>query len=180
MEINGALDRARWEVLWIAGGTLKRKGFGSDFASALQFYTIATRRDAGATEYPAIDTSARVTLRCCNMGHPPAERYRPQTVKVARKGARTVKLKADQKAPKGWQEGTVILTPMKKLNAEGKWWCAYCLRILPFQLKKGFHYEGRWIDNRHMACPLCGVTHRDHHIKKWNPVAQRIFAGEAK
>jgi hypothetical protein len=50
------------------------------------------------------------------------------------------------------------------LNARGIWWCPYCCEFRRFVTKK---YKRKIT----MHCPLCQISTRDFHVRRWNPEA---------
>lgn len=134
---QGAPERARWEVIFIHRGKRHRKNFADDLAGALAYYAKALSKG------PALKL---VTLRCCNMAMPLPAKLRPRTVKRGKQ--------------------TATITPMRKLNAEGKWWCAWCMRLLPFR-------EGR---HGMQCCPLCGAPAR---LNADNPLSSKLHEERA-
>lgn len=147
---NNASERANWEVLWIAKGKLQRKDCGHDLTEAMRIYSLVKGKRSGAT------------LRCKNMGFPPPDRLLPRKVRGKRHG-RIV---------------TGILNPLKKLNNQGIWWCPYCRELRRFKETKGFRYPGTktFISETRYVCPICSTPHRDHNVRRWNPLARKITA----
>jgi rubrerythrin len=141
--------RARWEVLWIKDRRVIRKDCGDDLSEATRVYTLAIQ--AGKTA---------ATLRCRNMGFPPPEKLRAREVVFDR-----------PRLINGEKRTSVRLNPMKKRNAEGIWWCPYCCKLRKFVKRRGYYVGEVWVDDDHLCCPLCGITHRDHHVRKYNPIA---------
>lgn len=142
--------RARWEVIWVHNGSLKRRKFGADLAAAVEHYT------------KAVQASKRgATLRCCNIGFAPPEHLRPHE--------RVVKLKGRKKPTK------VRVTPMRKLNRErGLWWCPYCMHLRTFVHRKSTTVEGVKMRIDAWGCQVCGITTRDTHVQQWNPLALEV------
>lgn len=146
--------RARWEVLWIAHGKIQRKKTGYDLAEAMRIRDLV--KAAGRSG---------VTLRCCNMGFPPPEKLQ----------ARTITFDAP-KLVRGKRVMSVRLNPMRKRNAQGVWWCPYCMQLRRFVKRKGFTVDGIHVPEPGMHCPMCNISHRDWHVQRWNPIAARITA----
>lgn len=150
---------ARWSVLWV----VRRNGrpprivefpFENDLRGALELYVKAKGKKPFAT------------LRCANVGFPPPEKYRPYeraVVKRVKRDGRTIKIK-----------DYTTVEPMGTLNLRGMWWCPYCREFRKFQHQDGFHFHGQPIYVEGVHCPICGISHRDHHVRKWNPQAQTI------
>jgi hypothetical protein len=158
-------DRTRWEVLWVVkkpkqSPRIVAVEYENDFHEALKLYL----KVLGAKKPFA-------TLRCCNVGFPPPEKYRPYFAPkyrvVTKRGKRYKK-----------QMGEAEVTPMAELNLKGVWWCPYCREMRKFQHWDGYestiHIEALWVPDPGMYCPLCGINQRDHHVRKWNPQAQTL------
>lgn len=144
-------------------GKVRRKKFGPDLPDAITYLTKALAKG------PLLKS---VTLRCCNMGFPPPEKLRPHDVeRVSIK-----KVKGKRKRVKT----TVRVVPLYKLNREhGIWWCPYCMKLRKFVRRTHGVIDGIKIPDKAECCPMCGVTHRDHHVRLWNPVAVDLTAREA-
>lgn len=63
---------------------------------------------------------------------------------------------------------------MKLYNQKGVWWCPYCTELRKFKYRKQYTVEGITMPDPGMYCPLCGISHRDHHVRKHNPAAQMM------
>lgn len=158
--ITGAV--ARWEVIW---WSRKKKMFivkvfGNDLAGAEALYMVVARANAPLA-----------TLRCCNVGWPPPEKYRPYTKTMAKRVRVRGKVK---KVPV-----EVEVTPMTEVNLKGVWWCPYCRKMRKFKELDGMMYTDPggheyYLDGKIWACPVCQITHTNHHVRKWNPHAQRM------
>ena len=59
------------------------------------------------------------------------------------------------------QRARVVVVPM-------------CMQMRRFARREGFSFEGLWIGEPAMACPMCGMSHGDASVAKYNPLAQRI------
>lgn len=127
-----------------------RKDFGDDLASATDLYLRA--HDAGK---PA------ATLACVNMGFPPPKHLREHTIKKRGRSKRTRKIVTVE----------VNIQPLKELNLQGKLWCPYCRTLRPFILRKTYKLHGMPVHDPRYVCPICGISHRDHHVRYWNPHA---------
>lgn len=157
--ITGAL--ARWEVIWWSrkGRRFIVKEFDTDLHSALELYTRVKQLGAPFA-----------TLRCCNVGFPPPEKYRPYIGKfkkkerVSRKGRMRTVTKIVERE----------VTPMMEVNLKGIWWCPYCREFRKFKLQDGAMYNGYFVPGEGMYCPVCEINHINHHVRKWNPQAQRL------
>lgn len=160
---NQASERARWQVLWIKDGRKITKDFEHDLTGALEVYVKVKGRRPGAT------------LRCTNMGFPPPEELLPRIV-IVRKPLAKPKIvrRGGKRYRKTHERVRARLVPMKKKNAEGVFWCPYCRELRRFKLKKKFKIEGVWLHEERMVCPMCGVSTRDHNVRRWNPIASRI------
>lgn len=151
MNTRGSVGRSRWAVMWIASNGRKRKlirkDFGDDYAGAKALYNKAMKAD-----------KPYATLACVNMGFMPPAELRPRKVrkKGRMKGTRKIKIVE------------VVVDPLKELNLQGKLWCPYCCELRPFVKKRGFYHRGIWVDEPGYHCPICGVSHRDYHVRHWN------------
>lgn len=166
-------DRARWEVLWVK----RRKGknviicheFENDFSGALALYLkVKGKRPL-------------VTLRSCNVGFPPPEKYRPHTVdqkKVV--GHKVVKRNGRKKRVRIVRTEEVDVVPMQELNLKGIWWCPYCREMRKFQHYDGFDTSSMnvlrvkkdmFVPAPGMYCPICWINQNDSHVRRWNPQA---------
>jgi len=148
---------ARWEVIWFSrkGKRFIVKEFEDDFHGALELYTRVK-----ALKAPFI------TLRCCNVGFPPPEKYRPHyetRIKKERRNGRVRRVKTE-----------VEVVPMEGLNVKGVWWCPYCREFRKFRMQDGAIFEDYYIEGKSMYCPVCEISMRDHHVRKWNPQAQTL------
>lgn len=147
LTVNNASERARWEVLWIKDGRVIRKSFETDLMGATELYLkvkVAGRPGA--------------TLRCCNMAFPPPQELQRRLVRGKKKG----------RVVQGY------VTPMKAKNAEGIYWCPYCMKLRRFVKRKQFEVEGVTVRDTWFGCPMCGCTHRDSAARKWNPMLSQI------
>lgn len=138
-------NRARWEVRWVHNRRVVVVDFADDFAEALRIFTKALL--AGKSD---------VTLRSRNMGTPPPMRLRPYYKKPKRKD----------------EEGKRV-EPLARYNLSGWLWCPYCIHLRKFVHRNGFTSEGHWVPEPQYECQMCGITHRDGTVQKWNPVARR-------
>lgn len=141
---------ARWQVLWVVVKKGKPKimeyDFEGDLMGAVALYTkvkSANRRFA--------------TLRCANVGFPPPEKYLPYVEK------RKVKIGGHTKIKE------FDVTPMVTLNLKGIIWCPYCMQLRKPQYQDGFVHEGIHVPEEGTHCPICGVSHRDGQMRRWNP-----------
>lgn len=157
--ITGAL--ARWEVIWWSrkGKRFVVKEFDTDLHGALRLYTRVLSLKAPFT-----------TLRCCNVGFPPPVDKRPHAKRYLKKEKIRGRIK----------KRIVVreIVPMEELNLQGVWWCPYCREFRKFKMQDGamYHQNGKdyFIKGEGMYCPVCQVNHGDHHVRKWNPQAQRL------
>lgn len=158
-------ERAKWQVLWIKDRRIIDKRFGDDFKGATDLYLKV--KQAGRKG---------ATLRCTNMGFAPPEHLRPQEVmakvpldppKIVRRGGKRYRKRYELKR--------MLKVPMKKLNAEGIWWCPYCRELRRFKKTNSFKIDGITVRETRHVCPMCGVCHRDHNVRKHNPVATKLF-----
>lgn len=171
--ITGAI--ARWEVIW---WNKKQKRFtvmefGNDLASAEDLYSKVV-----AAGKPF------ATLRCCNVGFPPPEKYRPyEWTEKVKLGTKIVKRRRDGKVNRyrktKYKEVLHEETPMIEVNLKGAWWCPYCRKMRKFCKQDGRTFtdkDGReyYLDGAIWCCPVCRVSHTNHHVRKWNPTAQKM------
>jgi hypothetical protein len=147
---------ARWRVAWV----VKKKGkppyviekdFEQDLNAAIDLYCKAKR--AG---------KPMATLVCCNVGFPPPEKYQPYTKQVKRKHRGRITLE------------TIAVTPMHEVNLQGVWWCPYCRQMRRFKHQDGFEQESVFVAEEGLHCQICSSSHRDGHVRKWNPVARNV------
>jgi hypothetical protein len=178
VEVIATANTFRWSVLWVKpkGGsyTIIRHEYGNDFTEALRVYNKA--KAAG---------KRMATLRSNNVAFPPPEKYQPyrrQKVEVVnvdkyvkRNGVRT-KVNVKRKRLVPYTE-----IPMEKMNLKGWYWCPYCREMRKFQHQTGFPIgEKSFVDAPGMYCPLCGVSHRDFSVRRWNPHAWRMYLTETQ
>lgn len=166
---NATGANIKWSVLWIkpkGDGDYRiiRKEFGNDLGAALDLYQRVVR---AGKRLP--------TLRSNNVGFPPPERYRPYDARV-----RDKRWKKGKRQPGITKFKWVVRVPMRTLNRKGTWWCPYCREMRRFQQQGGFYIDGVIVPSEGYYCPLCGVSHRDIHVRRWNPLAQRIYMEQAK
>lgn len=137
---------AKWEVIWLGKQGMVRKGFEHDFSDALRTYDLL--RSSGRK---------LVTLRCKNVGFPPPSSITQHEVITWRVVTRSGKRRK--------AKTLTYVNRMSELNDVGKWWCPYCIKLLPFKLTKD------WTGRKHMVCPLCGVNEKNFHVRQHNPKA---------
>jgi len=158
--ITGAL--ARWEVIWWSkkGRRFIVKEFGTDLYEATKLYVHVKSLSAPLA-----------TLRCCNVGFPPPEGKRPYMKKYLKK--EKVRVNGRLRTKKKIVE--IYTEPMREINLKGVWWCPYCREWRKFKLQDGAMFnEEYFVPGEGMYCPVCQVSHRDHHVRKWNPQAQLL------
>jgi hypothetical protein len=169
-----AAERAKWEVLWIKDRKIHRKDCGTDLTEGIRLYMMLKGKRSG------------VTLRCKNFGSPPPLRLQSRIVqyKVLERLDRPRIVRRNGKRYRKTHETVIkrgLYVPMKKKNRDGIWWCPYCRELRRFVKKKYIEVEltpgGRTtqIHEPGMYCPMCGVSHRDHSVRKWNPIAVKVF-----
>lgn len=166
-------DRARWEVMWVVRKDRKPHivciEFENDFSGATKLYLKA--KAAG---------KHLATLRCCNVGFPPPEKYRPYygdvwdgEYRIVRRNGKRFKKKITH---------VELINPMEEANLKGIWWCPYCREFRRFEHWDGVKTDGsffksiqtskpRWVPMPGMYCPLCGINQNDSHVRRWNPQA---------
>lgn len=144
------VQTAKWSVMWIAKGRVIEKKFGVELTEAMAFRDRV--KDAGR---PA------VTLRCCNVGHPPPRQYTHAEREVI------VRKKVKRGPHKGKTvrvRTTEVYDMMPELNREGTFWCPYCMKMRKFRTIKGRKEVL-------VQCPMCKITSRDFHVRRSNPQA---------
>lgn len=139
-----SFTRARWEVRWTHNKRVIVADFHDDFAEALRIYGKALV--AGRRD---------VTLRPRNLGIEPPKRLKPYFIK-AKKGQESRRIE-----------------PLSRYNLAGWLWCPYCVQLRKFVKRNGFHCENVWVPQAGHHCPMCGISHRDGTVQKWNPIARR-------
>lgn len=161
----------KWSVLWYnpKNGKVKQVRCGTDLTEAVRVYGLAK---AGGR--------SQVTLRCDNMGFPPPVKFMPHSVYVVTEEKyRTPAGKKKTLEKRELQHRT----PMDTANRRGIFWCPYCREMRKFQLLHQFFYDGRWVpdpDRRGgLYCPMCGISHRDGYVRRWNPIAERHHGSAA-
>lgn len=153
----------RWAVLWVVqkpkkvklkkGGyrvekrpVVIEKDFEQDLNGAIELYTKV--KTAGR-DFP--------TLLSRNVGFPPPKKFMPyQVTKMRKQGRKKVPVQ-------------VTITPMAVVNRRGLIWCPYCREFRKFQLQDGFRVEGKYVPDRGWHCPICAISHRNVHVRRWNP-----------
>lgn len=160
-----APERANWEVLWIRDGKIQRKDCGHDLFEAIRVRDLV--KEAGRKG---------VTLRCKNFGFAPPAKLQPHevTVKVPLTNPKIVK-RNGKRYRKTHELKRMLKIPLKQKNAEGIWWCCYCMQLRRFKKSTSFVIDGITVRETRHVCPMCGISHRDIYIRRWNPVASRLF-----
>lgn len=138
------LTRATWEVRWVRNRRVVVVDLKGDFAEALRIYTKAVK--AGLSD---------ATLRSKNVGFPPPQKLRPYIYKRTK------------------NSDGVRIVPLYHYNLHGWWWCPFCIHLRKFVHRNGFMYAGQWVPEPGYHCQMCGISHRDGHVAKWNPHAVR-------
>jgi hypothetical protein len=161
---NARGDNIKWSVHWIQEGengyTIREHDCDTDLGEAMKIYM---RVKAAGRRMP--------TLRSRNVGFPPPENWQPYYEKVVTK----VKRRGRIRRIIDWEERT----PMLKANAKGIYWCPYCREMRKFKKQGGFFVDGVFNeDTKAIFCPICGVSHRDWHVRKWNPACHRQYVKE--
>ena len=164
--ISGA--SARWSVHWVvpSGDTYRIVEIDCEdnLNEAIRIYTKA--KESG---------KRFATLRSRNVAFPPDEKYRPYYAQVRDK--RWVKGRRQKGITK---YKTVHKVPMRTLNRKGVFWCPYCREMRKFQEQGAFMFEGIAVEAPGLYCPICGISHRDWHVRNWNPVCHRIYLDETR
>jgi len=163
--VNNAPERARWQVLWVKDGKVHKKDFEHDLMAAVELREKLVQGDR-----------KNVTLRCCNMGFPPPEKYLPKQVKMKRKfDPPKIVTRGGKRYKQRFEIVTVTKDPMKDLNLRGVWWCPYCQKFRRFIKQNGMYVGKTRVADVAQACPICRITHRDHNVRKWNPLAIQVY-----
>lgn len=167
--------RVRWQILWVSKGRVHRKDFDHDLSAAVELYTKLL-----------IGERKGVTLRSCNMGFPPPDKYadwETDRFEIITRGRKRYK----RPLPDLLIEPREYRHRMHAINVKGWWWCPYCMKLRRFERREGhigkvvpgFH-EGKaveWVmrawSDPHMACPMCGASHNDWNVAHYNPIAAR-------
>lgn len=149
-------QKARWSVMWYS--TKKKRVFEVEYDHDLN----------GAIElYMKVKAQGKKMATLCspNVAFPPPEKYLPHTKtvvtkkKITRNGkTRTKKIRTE-----------VEVVPMREVNLKGITWCPYCREFRKFRKQDGFTLDGRFVATPGLHCPMCGNSHRNHHVRKYNP-----------
>lgn len=151
---------ANWKVGWVHKGKVHLKWIGTDFQEALRIRDLAVQKGRKS-----------VTLICANFGFEPPPELKPQMKKFIKK--ERIKRKGKTRIRKFVVEREII--PMRQKNLEGIWWCPYCVKLRKFVFKESFVHEGQRVKDPGYYCPMCGISHRDGTVRKWNPVGERMY-----
>lgn len=154
---NWQVVLVKWEVVVRRGKKYKRKKvthkeFPSDLAGAMELYT------------KAIKSGLDVRLRCMNIGFPPPATLRPYTQVKRFRDKRTRKIVKRE----------VAVDPMMDHNHNGLFWCPYCMKLEEFVRQEGVRVLDIEMNELGFCCPACGINHRNHHVRKYNPLMLRI------
>lgn len=157
-------SRLQWSVLWETenGKGIFRKDFGSDLSEAVRIYTMACK--AG---------KPKATLYCPNSGFPPPEKFQKERWRCLNPEASVSK-----------QKWVRVLVLMEAANNKGIFWCPYCREFRRFGLQTHYYVDGIWAPHPNkrgmLACPMCGISHRDFHVRNWNPRASGFYRNETR
>ncbi len=71
---------------------------------------------------------------------------------------------------------------MRAYNHKGVWWCPYCMQLRRFEKRNWMEVEGLIgkYDEGAYFCPMCDISHRDHNVIKYNPIAKRLRDGNTR
>lgn len=150
----------KWAVHWV----VSREGHpriieiwcDNDLTKALRIY-----------EKAKVAKKKLVTLRCANSGFPPPEKYQEIRLMPYKRKQQTI-----------YRRELIV---MKQANKKGIWWCPYCREFRKFQRQDAFWLDGIAVPSENgRYCPICGTSHRDFHVRKWNPDAQRHYLSTLK
>lgn len=177
-EVFASAAHIKWSVLWVKPDNdsyaIVRREYGSDLSEAMRVYSLALK--AG---------KKLATLRSNNVAFPPPPKYAPHTRKRVVKRAGTKKVRRQGRivivptTKKVLETYTVV--PMEKVNRKGFYWCPYCREMRKFQNQQGFPIgEKSFVEAKGMYCPLCGVSHRDFSVRKYNPAAARQYFSDTQ
>ena len=69
---------------------------------------------------------------------------------------------------------------MRALNRQGVWWCPHCMKLRRFERRAWDEVDGKMYATEEFAyhCPMCDISHRSWHVRRWNPMAARIYEGK--
>jgi hypothetical protein len=146
-------------VIWISNGERKRVRCGEDFMKAQSVFAKAVAQGKRAA-----------TLHADNVGFPPPAQYADVEKIPIGRSRRTKQVVYELRTI----EPHSFLVRMRKLNAKGIWWCPYCCKMRRFKLRKYSKVEGIKFEDPRYCCPLCEISHRDMHVRKYNPLAQEL------
>lgn len=64
---------------------------------------------------------------------------------------------------------------MASYNRQGVWWCPYCMELRRFE-KRGWIELDEKLYTAEPAyyCPMCDISHQNHHVVAFNPAAQLL------
>lgn len=163
VETNYTIAKARWEVMWV---TVKKGephihclDFEFDFVGALKLYEKLMKAPG----------RKMVTLRCKNVGFPPPDKWRDiEPVYGKRKGKLVV-------VDEVYSDPPTYQTKMVKYNRQGVWWCPYCMQLRRFEKRAWTEIDDKMYPAEPAyCCPMCDISHRDAHVIRYNPIAQRL------
>jgi hypothetical protein len=150
---------AQWAVHWIVVKKGRKKVIdydcGTNLDEAIRVYGLAKK-----AEKPF------ATLRCKNVGFPPPEKYQVHEKLKKRWVTKGGRKKIDRYY--------VTVDPMLTVNERGIWWCPYCRELRKFLKQSGFNLETIYIPEGGKYCPICGTSHRDYWVRKYNPAARAM------
>jgi hypothetical protein len=138
--------------MWKANGKIFEKKTDTDLAEAVRLHALLSKADKKG-----------VTLRCCNVGHPPPA----SVLEYEEEYVEEVVVKVKGRKRKVLVRRTKTVDKMNELNHEGIWWCPYCMKFRRFAATV-------WEQRQLMQCPMCDITTRDWHVRRWNPFAMEL------
>lgn len=157
----------KWAVLWEIekgkkGKTVIIRKDCDDLTEAVKLYNKVV---AAGRSNP--------TLLSANVGFPPPVKFQRKEWRCLNPG--------EAKSKQKWVKVLVI---MEKANYKGIFWCPYCREFRRFGGQKFYYVEGRFARHPNkrgmLACPMCGISHRDYHVRNWNPMAAEFYLRESR
>lgn len=69
---------------------------------------------------------------------------------------------------------------MAALNRQGLWWCPFCMKLRRFEKTHWREIDGDMytVDDAVYRCPMCETGHSSWDVRRWNPIASRLYEGK--